>query len=220
MAEPVAKEEEVVEEAVKEEKICYPTIPMLIMMTKYANLTKGSTEEEQIAFAQTHMLNTNLKHRESLIIIEATFVFHLYKVRDDMTYQDKLKSLVQLQEKLGEDMIDIGGYYNAMMDLLEADKTCFFALTRDKIYAEPFDLRESAETAHYITTKECNVCHAKKVKLDLCGQCHGAAYCGKDCQKLNWPFHKHFCEMLKAGGGTLAMGRQPPTPTTPTQTNI
>jgi len=28
-------------------------------------------------------------------------------------------------------------------------------------------------------------------KLMLCSVCQKAKYCGRDCQKLDWPLHKH-----------------------------
>jgi len=54
--------------------------------------------------------------------------------------------------------------------------------------------------------KECIICgcgpnapmeHMKKVKLQRCGNCHSQWYCGKDHQKVDWPFHKRFCSDLE-----------------------
>lgn len=32
-----------------------------------------------------------------------------------------------------------------------------------------------------------------------CSQCQSVSYCGKECQRADWPSHKHTCRSLKGG---------------------
>eukprot|EP00747_Dinoflagellata_sp_TGD_P011362 gnl/TRDRNA2_/TRDRNA2_120694_c0_seq1.p1 gnl/TRDRNA2_/TRDRNA2_120694_c0~~gnl/TRDRNA2_/TRDRNA2_120694_c0_seq1.p1 ORF type:complete len:119 (+),score=12.06 gnl/TRDRNA2_/TRDRNA2_120694_c0_seq1:1-357(+) len=38
----------------------------------------------------------------------------------------------------------------------------------------------------------------KVAKLSKCGLCKAAAYCSRDCQKLDWARHKEYCTSLAA----------------------
>ncbi|KAG7440389.1 uncharacterized protein BT62DRAFT_975945 [Guyanagaster necrorhizus] len=42
-------------------------------------------------------------------------------------------------------------------------------------------------------SKNCRSCGARepKVKLTQCSQCHHIFYCSKECQRMNWPYHKY-----------------------------
>ena len=42
--------------------------------------------------------------------------------------------------------------------------------------------------------QQCYTCHKKKKKkLSKCSSCHAIAYCGRKCQKVDWPRHKSNC---------------------------
>lgn len=223
MAEPVVTEETPIKTTTtpvstnEEGQVCYPTLQMLLMMQKLDALTKeGATQEEKDAFRREYVVKTGLKRRESLIMIASIFVYHLYMEREDMTFQEKLQSLVALEAKLDEKIEHIGFFYCRMMDRVIAKETVFYAMTVDEEENEPFDLLETAQTARYITTKECNTCHKKNLTLLECRMCHSAAYCSKECQKVNWPFHKQFCPFLKDGKILMTC----PEPSASTQTNV
>ena len=40
--------------------------------------------------------------------------------------------------------------------------------------------------------QQCYTCHKKK-KLSKCSSCHAIAYCGRKCQKADWPRHRLNC---------------------------
>ena len=42
----------------------------------------------------------------------------------------------------------------------------------------------------------CHKCHTTvtgKKKLSKCARCHSITYCGKECQRKDWPRHSQFC---------------------------
>ncbi|KAI0816920.1 hypothetical protein BC628DRAFT_1334034 [Trametes gibbosa] len=43
----------------------------------------------------------------------------------------------------------------------------------------------------------CEVCGKRGARR--CAQCQSAAYCSTECQKIDWPTHKHTCRSLKGG---------------------
>ena len=40
----------------------------------------------------------------------------------------------------------------------------------------------------------CLICNATDVKS--CVSCRSASYCSKECQKIDWPLHKHLCKII------------------------
>ncbi|KAF7308082.1 MYND-type domain-containing protein [Mycena kentingensis (nom. inval.)] len=42
----------------------------------------------------------------------------------------------------------------------------------------------------------CEVVPHGKVKLQTCSRCKLVQYCGKECQTMAWPSHKHFCKKV------------------------
>eukprot|EP00164_Ancoracysta_twista_P014374 GFYU01023391.1.p1 GENE.GFYU01023391.1~~GFYU01023391.1.p1 ORF type:complete len:225 (-),score=28.75 GFYU01023391.1:36-710(-) len=53
----------------------------------------------------------------------------------------------------------------------------------------------------------CTVC-ASQAK-SRCGNCKGVAYCGAECQKVDWKLHKLQCKRLKAEAEAAAAGSMP-----------
>ncbi|KAK0467212.1 uncharacterized protein EV420DRAFT_1636240 [Desarmillaria tabescens] len=48
--------------------------------------------------------------------------------------------------------------------------------------------------------RACRNCHAREpqVKLAQCARCQHIYYCSKQCQKVNWPYHKEVCKEFAA----------------------
>ncbi|KAK0502038.1 hypothetical protein EDD18DRAFT_1138989 [Armillaria luteobubalina] len=62
------------------------------------------------------------------------------------------------------------------------------------------DNRKATLKTQIRTTKTCRHCHAREpaVKLSQCAQCQYMFYCSKECQKMNWPYHKVYCREAAA----------------------
>ena len=60
----------------------------------------------------------------------------------------------------------------------------------EKLSNNPFVLPISRMTCEYCGYSATQVGH----KLRVCGRCHMAAYCSKNCQKKAWKTHKQMCE--------------------------
>ena len=187
---------------VKEPGQPYPTPDMLKMMLHLNRVSEQNIPEADVdAFRQQYVLQTGLKSRASMVMIEAIFIEHLYFVKEQMTLQEKLQSLVALEKKLNEEMKYIGEFYCRMLDRYHELKYVFYAVTVDGKQFEPFDLRETPETVRYITKEECGFCRKKQL-LQECIKCRRAAYCGPECQKHDWRFHKQYCKFLAAQTNT------------------
>lgn len=44
-------------------------------------------------------------------------------------------------------------------------------------------------------SSQCVVC--SKLASDKCGSCRAHVYCGKECQTIDWPKHKHICKNIQ-----------------------
>ncbi|KAK0214459.1 hypothetical protein IW262DRAFT_1466186 [Armillaria fumosa] len=62
------------------------------------------------------------------------------------------------------------------------------------------DHRKATLKTQIRATKTCRHCHAREpaVKLSQCAQCRHIFYCSKECQKMNWPYHKVYCREAAA----------------------
>ena len=47
--------------------------------------------------------------------------------------------------------------------------------------------------------KKCSSCELKSDSLKKCSACKQVAYCGADCQSLDWKYHRPVCESFRAG---------------------
>lgn len=62
------------------------------------------------------------------------------------------------------------------------------------------------ECYYQVHCEECTTCgrgkHLKKgtnlhvAKMKKCKACHTTRYCSRECQRIDWPFHKLFCAEL------------------------
>ena len=48
------------------------------------------------------------------------------------------------------------------------------------------------------TTKQCSYCNTQHEDLKKCSGCGQVEYCGKECQKKDWPVHKPICLIHKS----------------------
>ncbi|RYP72254.1 hypothetical protein DL770_007998 [Monosporascus sp. CRB-9-2] len=58
-----------------------------------------------------------------------------------------------------------------------------------------------ATTSTTTPSPRCVICNAESARS--CARCKSTAYCGKDCQKVDWPCHKLLCSKFAAGQTTL-----------------
>ena len=42
----------------------------------------------------------------------------------------------------------------------------------------------------------CRFCKTSDIPTKKCSKCKNEVYCGKECQKIDWPFHKRFCNEI------------------------
>jgi MYND finger protein len=63
-----------------------------------------------------------------------------------------------------------------------------------------YDLREDVAAVRQIQTAVCGNPGCGKTQeadgLSKCKTCMKAAYCSRECQKADWPFHKRYCKWL------------------------
>ena len=45
-----------------------------------------------------------------------------------------------------------------------------------------------------MSSNPCRFCKKSKVVTLKCSRCKNESYCNKECQKIDWPFHKRFCD--------------------------
>ncbi|RYP49575.1 hypothetical protein DL768_004777 [Monosporascus sp. mg162] len=57
-----------------------------------------------------------------------------------------------------------------------------------------------ATTSTTTPSPRCAICDAESTRF--CARCKSTAYCGKDCQKVDWPCHKLLCSKFAAGQTT------------------
>ena len=50
--------------------------------------------------------------------------------------------------------------------------------------------------------KACDGCHQSGGNLKKCTRCYSVSYCGKQCQQMHWPTHKHTCSAASAADVT------------------
>ena len=55
------------------------------------------------------------------------------------------------------------------------------------------DLRELAQTDLASIKKSCASCGAQGNDMKICVRCQGPRYCGRECQRADWPQHKRVC---------------------------
>lgn len=55
--------------------------------------------------------------------------------------------------------------------------------------------------------KMCQVCFKKLCKPFVCKKCMVRSYCGKECQREDWPTHRQYCSLLKLAGIEHVSGR-------------
>jgi hypothetical protein len=55
------------------------------------------------------------------------------------------------------------------------------------------DLRETAQSDLASIKESCASCGAKGNEMKVCVRCQGPRYCGRECQRADWPQHKRVC---------------------------
>lgn len=177
----------------------YPTVPMMKMMTKRAELEQAPVKDKEAIklFQKTYLIETGLTSAESMERVITLFRLHAHtmeKKGKELDFTSKMTDLTPLMDFLkGETMDNIGGFYFLMADLYKAGRYVFYGLLSDGS-AVPFDLKEDETNFRLITISECGACKKKPEIINVCTSCKKAAYCNKECQKADYKFHKLFCD--------------------------
>ena len=62
-------------------------------------------------------------------------------------------------------------------------------------------------TCYVSLGKGCIKCEKKDVQLHRCAACRVAWYCSADCQRTDWPRHKHACRRgMKTASAAITAG--------------
>ena len=64
----------------------------------------------------------------------------------------------------------------------------------------------------------CRFCKTSDIPTKKCGKCKNEFYCGKECQKIDWPFHKRFCDEI-VGNSSQEISEEKISPATHEQKN-
>ena len=54
----------------------------------------------------------------------------------------------------------------------------------------------STQLATRMSSLPCRFCKTSDIPTKKCSKCKNEVYCGKECQKIDWPFHKRFCNEI------------------------
>lgn len=68
------------------------------------------------------------------------------------------------------------------------------ALLVEQGYVKSKNKVEVLEIPFTEESSECETCDKLTETLLSCGRCHRVYYCNKECQKVDWPFHKKNCQ--------------------------
>ncbi|KAF9485098.1 hypothetical protein BDN70DRAFT_989133 [Pholiota conissans] len=80
-------------------------------------------------------------------------------------------------------------------------------------HQSPKEIKKAAKDSTRRTCVRCCTLEPKDVPFKACGGCHSAFYCSKECQKLDWAYHKRSCltaqkqRRLEKLGGALVSNR-------------
>lgn len=161
------------------------------------NKLSGSTDKEaHEAFSMRYVLDTELKTMEDMMRVLVLFKLHATDVRSAVEFKEKMKELESLRECIDAPIEVVGEFYCRLVDLYRTGRRVFYVRLADKKTVDMVDLDE--RDVRLITITECGVCQKKPPTTPLfeCVKCRKAAYCGAECQKKDWPFHKRFCPLF------------------------
>ncbi|KAJ7155183.1 hypothetical protein C8R46DRAFT_1356420 [Mycena filopes] len=76
-----------------------------------------------------------------------------------------------------------------------ASETCAFSFTTTTMPSYPLDEVFPELSPNFTcSAQECTGSPLSAVHIRLCKQCGGANYCGRECQRADWPRHRAFCK--------------------------
>jgi len=177
----------------------YPTLGILDPSLELNKLSESTDKQAHEAFSMRYVLDTELKTMEDMHHVLVLFKLHATDVRNNAEFKDKIKELESLKERVTAPIEVIGEFYCRLVDLYRTGRRVFYVRLADKKTVDMVDLDE--RDVRFITITECGVCHKKKPEpLFECVKCRKAAYCGAECQKKDWSFHKRFCPLFITQG--------------------
>jgi len=186
----------------------YPTLPMHDMMNERNRLEQMDPElgrEAIKAFQDKHLVKTGLQSGEGMQMVVTLFRIHAETVREAVGFKEKMAELPNLVRYAKESLKNIIAFYCQLVDRLTAGQTVFYVVLGDGKTAIPVDLCETEAQYRCITVTECGGCRKKDVPLLQCTVCKKAAYCNRECQKMDIKFHRRFCSQF---AGTTAMAKE------------
>lgn len=200
--EEVTEDGETLQQAPLEMGALYPTEAMRILIGKYRQLRANSKDKEERVkqFRKESCIYTDFEEMRILLHIVLLFKRHVPLLSNKEAYGKTAKPEIDKYcETMPKESKNITLFYMCLLEHFMRRNYAFLVFTANGAAFEVIDLLETPETARFVTIEECNFCRKQATvePLVLCGQCHKAAYCNKECQTSDWrAFHKHYCPYL------------------------
>lgn len=104
-------------------------------------------------------------------------------------------ALMILKTQNAEDLLSITNKKDQVpFDLLDQSSDLYKAC-QEQIEHPELDVKLKQEKSAESKERTCDVCH-KENSTKRCGGCKNRTYCSVDCQRLDWPTHKHNCRKV------------------------
>jgi hypothetical protein len=172
----------------------YPTPGINKLYEELKIVSDSDDKTLSILFDQKYRVPTEFDNFAQIQYIVDFVKFNIDAMKSSSTLKAVLLALKTDCEKNGIPLDLAIPFSQVLITRKLTNKPVFIAHTKGKGAYNIYDMDEHPSKYKKKTTKECG--HCKKVeKLQLCSRCKTAAYCCRDCQKLDYDFHKTYCRM-------------------------
>lgn len=85
------------------------------------------------------------------------------------------------------------------LSLMQPSRLSEFLSALGQFEELPYGMQKQLQSSKVIIPKSatCETCKGREKKMMVCGQCHQAYYCSRECQKKDWKQHKKSCALRK-----------------------
>ncbi len=172
----------------------YPT-PGINKLYEELKLVSDSGDKTlSTLFDQKYRISTEFTDLSPIQFIVDFVKLNIDAMKSPHSVQLVLKELKVNCELHGIPVNDGIAFSFTILKRVISNQPVFITHTKNKTTYNMYDMNEHPSNYKRRTTKECGHCR-KKENLQLCARCKTAAYCCKDCQKLDYGFHKTYCVM-------------------------